>query len=284
MFENALDSIVRLTLTEPERDAILRLDLSPPLLRRLPIHVDSDGAVGGAEELFLVIDWPIPDALKAHVRTVRRSGDPAARKRQRDIIRPWSPTTQIERALSLSETHRFQREILVALGAVNDIDGGSELGETPWLVVNDLPVSPADVLDLPQPVAEAARSLLNHPRSLFATADMLPADVRAHSGFTLVRKCLLPDRRRSLNALAHRILRAGPIGRLGTPDDYPVADFAALANANADLTLPGWPLLAAVLHAFAQDSPRAHKLRGSSRPSRHQQKRNAVWRLPTSTL
>ena len=254
LFENALDSIARLALTEPERDAILGLDLSPPLLRRLPIHVDSDGTVGGAEALFLVIDWPIPDALKAHVRTIRPSADPAARKKQQDIIRPWSPKTQIERALSLSETHRFQREILVALGAVNDIDGGSQLGETPWLVVNDLPVSPADVLDLPQPVTEAARTLLNQPRSLFATIDMLPADVRAHRAFTLVRKRLLPDRRRSLDALAHRIQRAGPIGRLGTPDDYPVADFAALANANVDLTLPGWPLLSAVLQAFAQDS------------------------------
>ena len=250
LFENALDSIARLALTDPERDAILRLDLSPPLLRRLPIHVDSGGAVGGAEGLFLVIDWPIPDALQAHVRTVRRSGDPVAREKQQNIIPLWSPTTQIQRALTLSETHRFQREILLALAADNDIDGGSQLSETPWLLVNDLPVSPADVLDLPQPVTEAARLLLNHPRPSFATTDMLPADVRA----TLARKRLLPDRRRSLDALAHRIQRAGPIGRLGTPADYPVADFAALANANADLTLPGWPLLSAVLQAFERDS------------------------------
>ena len=83
--------------------------------------------------------------------------------------------------------------------------------------------------------------------------DALPIDIRRHAGFEYVKKHLLPDADASLDALAEMIDDAGLVGYLGAEDDRLVDDLAALARNGANLALPGWPLLAAVLASPESD-------------------------------
>ena len=59
--------------TESEREAFLLADLPPRVLKRLPIHVRSDGTVGSADGVFMedADTWPIPATLREYVTTVR---------------------------------------------------------------------------------------------------------------------------------------------------------------------------------------------------------------------
>ena len=88
------DAIAQLEPTASEREAFLQTQLSDSLLRRLPIHVRSDGAIGDAENVFREADWPIPAALREHVRTIQPCSSPLARERQQRLITAWSPQSQ----------------------------------------------------------------------------------------------------------------------------------------------------------------------------------------------
>src|SRR5439155_26768900 len=109
------DAIVQLEPTAAEREAFLQTQLSDSLLRRLPIHVRSDGAIGDAENVFHEADWPIPARLREHVRTIQPCSNAVARKRQLRLITAWSPHSQLEIALSQPEPHRLRSDILDAL-------------------------------------------------------------------------------------------------------------------------------------------------------------------------
>lgn len=255
LLEGNLDTISRLRPTESERETLLLTDLSDSLLQRLPIHARSDGTVGGAVGIYQETDWPIPAALAKDVVTVQPCRNAEARDRQEKLVRPWSPTTQIETALRRTEPHVFRKEILDALTKLptpseeNDPAFVEQLREIRWLVADGVPVSPDNVLALSPGVDEQARLLLpggeEHPA--FVPVDALPIDIRRHAGFKCVKKHLLPDADASLDALTEMIDDAGLVGYLGAEDDRVVDDLAALARNGANLALPGWPLLAAVL-------------------------------------
>ena len=250
------DALLDPRLTETERDAILRTDIPDAVLRSLPIHVRSDGTVGGAEGVFLATEaWPIPESLHPHVPTATLSSHPSARKRQKKLIPNWSPHTQINTALSRPEPHVFRSEILDALARIPDGSGaGAEVRTTRWLAVDGTPVAPGDVWRLPQAVESAARSLFSsrEPAAAFFTVDCLPVEIREHSGFRCVEEHLLPDHRTSLKALAGIVTAAAVAGHLGPVEHCPLDDFIALAEAGHDLALPGWRLLAAMLLSARQ--------------------------------
>ena len=247
--------------SESEREAFLLTDLSDSLLQRLPIHARSDGTVGDADGIYRKADWPIPAALTKDVVTVRPCRNPDVRERQDKLIPPWSPTTQIETALRRTEPHVFRKEILDALTKLPAPSGEddsamvAQLRKIRWLVAEGVPVSPDNVLALPPRVDEQARALLptGDERRAFAPIDALPIDVRQQAGFEYVKKHLLPDADASLHALAEIIDEAGLLGHPGAVDDRLVDDLAALARNGADLALPGWPLLAAVLASPASN-------------------------------
>ena len=256
--ERDVNAIARIQLTPIERDAFLLSQLADALLRRLPIHLRSDGTTGNAENVFREADWPIPEALEPHVLTIRLRDDRQTRERQERLIVAWSPRSQIEVALAQTEPHRFHSEILGALAKLES-PPDERLRETlrakPWLLADEQPVRPQDVLALPQSVDEAARALLlrSGETPSFLPVAKLAIEVREHRGFVRLEEWILPDRCFSIEALALMIEDARIVGRLGGADDYPVDDFTTLANGNGDLGLPGWPLLAATLTSL-QDS------------------------------
>ena len=173
LLERNLDGISALHPTALERDGFLLTQLPDILLRRLPIHVRSDGTTGNAENVFREADWPIPEALTLHVLTIRPCNNRQARERQERLIEAWSPRRQIEVALARADPHRFRCEILDALAKLEsppDERSFEALCAKPWLLADKAPVRPQDVLALPPTVDEAARALQPHrfPGALLA--------------------------------------------------------------------------------------------------------------------
>jgi hypothetical protein len=255
LLERAVGKVAQLEPTEAERDAFLRTDMPDVLLRELPIHALSDGTVGSAEGTYREGDWAVPTSLREHVLIVQPSRNAAAITRQQRIVAAWSPTSQLESALSRPEPHRLRIEILDALAKLSTESSELEtqllekLQTTQWLVADGTPIAPSDVLTLPASVDEAARALLlKEDRSpAFLPAQKLAIEIREHDGFAYLADAILRGRRSSFEALALMIADTGVIGRLGSANDFPTADFAVLAADGVDLRLPGWPLLAAVL-------------------------------------
>jgi hypothetical protein len=259
LLEKHLDAIAQLEPTASEREAFLQTQLSESLLRRLPIHVRSDGAVGGAENVFREADWPIPATLREHIRTIQPCSNPVARERQQRLITAWSPQSQLEIALSRTEPHRLRSDILDALAKLaGEIESEPRVYEAlrtvPWLVADERPIAPQDVLALPSSVDEAARALLlrSGQTAPFLPVRKLAFDVREHPGFAHLEKWILPDQHSSFEALALLIEDSVMVGRLGQADDYPIDDFTALAGDGGDLRLPGWPLVAAILTSLKE--------------------------------
>ncbi|RWA68020.1 hypothetical protein [Mesorhizobium sp.] len=263
-----LQAFAQLEVTPPEREAFLLTNLPDALLRRLPIHVRSDGAVGDAHNAFVEGSWSIPASLRKHVLTVQLSPEPGVRARQQRILTAWTPASQIETALSLADPHRWCLEILDALDALGrrqerpEPDLAKALQERPWLVADGLPVAPRDVLALPLPVDEAARRLLiaDGQRPPFFPSRQLAVDIREHAAFARLIEWILPDQPTSLDILALMIDDSKVIGRLGPVEAAQVGDFAIVAQTGVDLGLEGWPLVSAVLTSLRDQSEDIVKL------------------------
>ena len=252
LIEDGIDIFAEFDPSEAVRKALLKSGLAQDLLRRLPIHDRTDGTIGSAEGLFREDDrWPIPNRLQDLVGTVILFDEPEIRLKQEGIVPAWSAQTQIEAALRQPEPHSFQGEILDAIyescrhGAALPPVLLEPLRTKRWLAADDRPVAPRQLLVLPPAVDEAAHDLAG-PLP-YISVGRLSNHVRTHPGFRYVKRDLMPDRRSSLATLAQMIADAGLQGRLGATEDYPLCSFIELAKMGADLKLPGWPLLAAIL-------------------------------------
>ena len=246
----------------PTRDerAILLRRLDSGETRKLPIFARTDGTVGPATKMFRETDkWSVPRSLKDRVLLLKPSRQPEARLREEAIVQVWTPKQQVKVALETSDAHRYQREILDALAEVADVTalGGvlvDVLRDSRWLIACSEPVAPASILDLPGEVAREARSLEGGGSiPSFVSRQDLRSDVREHPGFSILEAKILPCRSKSLERLASLLDESPLIGRLGSATDYPLDEFRALARRRADLALPGWPLLAAVLRSVERD-------------------------------
>ena len=271
LIEDGIDTLRQLNLSESERKALLTTGLRDALLRRLPIHDLSDDTVGSAEGLCREGDrWSIPVRFRGWVVTVRLFDDPNLRSKQEILIPVWSPRAQISAALSQTAPYLYPEEILDAIADAhfNDARPGTDLIDRlrtiQWLTADDSAVSPKELLTLPPEVDEAAGRNLARP-SRYTSTSRLPERIRTHPGFRYVRETLMPDKRSSVRTLAQMIVVVGLQGRLGTMDDLPIVQFTELARIRADLKLPGWSLLAAVLSSFDDDPDGVRKVAGSFR-------------------
>ena len=267
LIEDSMDTVFKLHLEESERRAFFKADLPDKLLRRLPIHDRSDGTVASAEGLFREeeVGWPIPDGLRGSVFTVKLSDDPEIRSRQKGIVPVWSPREQIEAALRQPESHGHQEEILHAVAQWCRDDRElpvpviERLRTMRWLAADGTSVAPKDVLRLPLAVEEAAEPHFGGS-SRYTWVGRLPEQIRTHPGFRYVEEHVLRDQRSSVGTLGRMIDAAGLQGRLGAAEDYPIDEFTELANVGADLKLPGWTLLAAVLSSVDNDPEGVRKI------------------------
>ena len=260
-----IDEISRLEPTPAECEAFLCTQLPQSFLRQLPIHLRSDGTVGNAANAFAEADFAVPASLRARVLTIRLHDDSPLRRRQQAILTPWTPENQLEVASAMPDPHRFRSEILDALAALPSDDGNLEpeirtmLVTKRWLVADDRPVAPQDVLSLPTPVDEAARALLvkSGEAPPFEPAGRLAIDIRQHPGFAHLRERILPDQRSSFAALALLVEETGVIGRLGPANAGLIEDLTVLALEGHDPGLPGWKLVSALLSALRDDPPQS---------------------------
>ena len=254
LLSNSLDEVEKLQPTPEEREAFLKTKLSKSLLRDLPVHTRMDGSVGNAFGVYRVVhDWPIPKSLQGTVALIKPCNDPKALKRQNDLISPWSPASQIEVAIAQPESHRLREDILDALANVKRQEGLesqlSNIQERPWLLVGSDPIPPRDILTLPLSVNEAAKKSLVKEGDIrpFMPDQDLAVDIREHDGFENLGKWILPDQEDSLVRLKQAIRNQAIVARIGSPEIFPIDDYAALAEDGSDLRLSGWPLLSAVL-------------------------------------
>jgi hypothetical protein len=190
LLERDVGVIADIQPTSAERDAFLLMQLPDSLLRRLPIHVRSDGIIGNLEGVFREADWKIPETLRPYVLTVQPCANRQARERQERLIEAWSPLSQIEVALDRDDPYRFRGEILDALAKLEsppDEPLLDALRAKPWLLADGQPVAPQDVLALPSAVDEAARALLlkNGEAPPFLPAAKLAIDVRERSSWKM---------------------------------------------------------------------------------------------------
>ena len=263
LLEENLDMIARVNLTVSERETVLRdRPSSDSLLRRLPIHVRSDGSIGDLENVFLEDEWRIPPSLRKHVLTVRLCDDADASSRQQSLVAAWFPEKQVETALSRPNPHRLRNDILDALANLSNNKSELKPQLSPRLARNSLarragypPWHPRtcwrfQLRSMKKPGHCCSKTIeilfSGHPKSCHI-------DIREHPGFAYLETHVLPDRRSSFETLALMIEHMVIVGRIGEADGYPMDDFAVLANFGADLKLPGWPLLAAVLTTLTDD-------------------------------
>ncbi len=251
MIDDGIELFRSLNTTEPERKAFLNCGLPDSLLRRLPIHDRSDGAVGPADGLFRVDGWPVPDRLRQRVTIAILFDDPQVRPRQQRIVRAWSPIRQINTVLDAPDPNCYATELLEALSQSLvdkplEPDLKKRLREVPWITVDGAAVALNDVLNLPLPVEQAAARHFRNSAS-FVSVTELPRPTRD----LLERADVIPDKHSSIAALSRMIDQTGLQARLGSMADYPIEQFTELAKAGvSDLKLPGWPLLAALLSSM----------------------------------
>ena len=248
-------------LTEHQRAILLRRLDSDETLRKLPVFARTNGTIGSASEMFRETGtWSVPRSLRDRVLWLEPSRKPEARRREEAIVSEWTPEQQVMVALRTPDVHRYQREILDSLVEIGDAgaSGGihaSALRESRWLVTRSKPVAPGSILDLPDEVAHEARSLEgNGVIPSFVSRQDLPGEMRDHAGFSILEAKILPCRSESLARLASLLDEPTLVGRLGAAASYPLDAFRALAKRRADLALPGWPLLAAVLRSVERDN------------------------------
>lgn len=262
----SLVAIAHLKPTAAEQEAFLQTPLSDSLLRRLPIHLRSDGTIGDAEGVFRENEWRVPESLRAHVRIALPCSNKKAHNRLKQLITAWSPQSQIETALAQPQPHLLLSDILHALANILDkAELGSRLAalqKTPWLMAEGKPIPPEDVLALPPDVDEAARTVLlkDGDRPPFMPAHKLAIDIREDAGFAHLKEWVLPDQQRSFETLALMIDDAKIIGRLGSAEDFPIDDLTVLASDGRDLCLPGWSLMATILTTLKDTGDQAEKL------------------------
>jgi hypothetical protein len=236
--------------------ALLESDVPDADLAALPIFPDQSGIRRCAADLWReTADWPAPPAFAGIVSLLRTPATPASRERADKLVRPWSPEAQIRVALDQPEPHCFATEILLALARARspDLD---RLRKIKWLTDRQGRAwAPEDVLDLPVEVLSAARGAFGSDDDLpfLPLSDLSPAHRDAEASARLRDLQILPYGGDAVEGLLLMIAKAKPIAFMGEPNEELASALSTLAERGADLKLPGWPLLAALLRLVPHD-------------------------------
>lgn len=242
--------LAEITLDDDTIVALLESEIPDEDLCQLSIFPTSDGRSLYSSEVWQPsADWPIPSSLAKFVPIVKPLAGRKAVERLNRLVGSWSPEAQLDVALAQTQPHYFWREILGALGQLKS-KPPMGLSEVKWLADRQGRAwSPADLLDLPEEVLVAARGLSDAGTELpFLPISDLARDLRNDSGFEALRsEGVVPNKDGSIDALLLMVEEAAPRARLCAVDDAALGSLVVLAKEGADLDLPGWPLLAALL-------------------------------------
>jgi hypothetical protein len=144
------------TLTEAERDQVLRELGDDELLGLLPMHEDTEGNLRSiSDKTYLEDEFPSNDPLAKHAVIIRQRKDKQAEWRQTQLLRPWSPEQALRLALGLETPQDYGASIVKALqffakGKALSEDLRKVLRATKWLTMEvGTSVSPERVIYLP---------------------------------------------------------------------------------------------------------------------------------------
>lgn len=231
-----------------EAEDILGSGIEWSILARLPVFSSTRGMVALDEPLFREDGLLVPISMREMVAVYRPSGE-ATLRWVNTRVPAWTAATQVEAGLSQSDPSDFAGEMLEAFEFLSDQEVAtlrSRLRSVAWIPGTDgAPLRGDDVLTLHPAVDAEVRAAL--PDAPFTPFDQLPAMIREHRAAPLLRQSVFATAEESLEALALQLeAEPGLMGSLVDPVSH-FDDIARLAAGSADLQLPGWPLLAAVL-------------------------------------
>lgn len=255
------DALASMNLRDAEITALLVSDVPDGDLRALPIFSATDGRRYPASAVHReTATWPVPPALTDVVSILKPPSVPKAAARVDKLVAPWSPAAQIRAALDQPEPHRLWAEILQALDASGaaGVEPGlrDRLRRCAWLPDRQAqPWAPSDIVDLPDDVLDAARQVLARgPNLAFLPIAELTAELRQNAAFAILRSAgILYETSGSVEMLLLQVQEAPPVTVIAGPADVPIKALADLARLGSDLSLPGWPLLAALLRLAARE-------------------------------
>ena len=234
--------------TTAEAEDILGSGIDWGILARLPVFNSTRGMVAVDEPLFREDGLPVPTSMREMVAVYRPSGETTLRSVNMRVP-AWTGATQLGTSLSQPDPSDFAREVLEGFETLSDHEVAairSRLRAIAWIPGADgAPLRGDDVLTLHPAVDAEVRAAL--PDAPFTPFDQLPAMVREHQSAPRLRQSVFATAEESLEALALQIeAEPGLTGSLVDAVSH-FDDIATLATGTADLHLPGWPLLAAIL-------------------------------------
>jgi hypothetical protein len=254
------DALASMNLRDAEITALLVSDVPDADLRALPIFPATDGRRYPAGAVHReTANWNVPPALADVVSILKPPSVQKAAARAEKLVAPWSPAAQIRAALDQPEPHRLWAEVLQALdasGATVEPGLRDRLRKRAWLPDRQAqPWAPEDVVDLPDDVLDAARQVLARGPDLpFLPLTELAPELRRNAAFATLRSAaILSDTSGSVEMLLLQVQEASPVTVMAGPADVPMKALADLARLGSDLSLPGWPLLAALLRLAASE-------------------------------
>lgn len=254
------DALASMNLRDAEITALLVSDVPDADLRALPIFSATDGRRYPAGAVHReTANWNVPPALADVVSILKPPSVQKAAARAEKLVAPWSPAAQIRAALDQPEPHRLWAEVLQALdasGATVEPGLRDRLRKRAWLPDGQAqPWAPEDVVDLPDDVLDAARQVLARGPDLpFLPLAELAPELRQSAAFATLRSAaILSETSGSVEMLLLQVQEASPVTFMASPADVPMKALADLARLGSDLSLPGWPLLAALLRLAASE-------------------------------
>ncbi|MDW9378091.1 hypothetical protein GOC57_29745 [Sinorhizobium meliloti] len=244
-----IDKLMSPVLQDETALALLQSDVPDDHLRCLPIFPSRSGRKLAAVEVKKVErDFVVPPALAEQVQVLRRFGHADSDARMERLVQLWTPTALIDVALRQPQPQSFAKEILRALSRGANLSSKA-IQSTKWLADHrGNSWAPADILDLPQDILNAARQTLAQNSELaFLPLDELSSEFCDPDAIETLRKYrILPDGNGSLERLQLLIDETKPVAEMGDGGQI-VADLKTLADGGVELSLPGWPLLAGLL-------------------------------------
>ena len=186
------------------RQLLLHID-DIELCRRLPIHGDITGDLGSIDDhsFWENGDFSLPEGWGSRVRILRRSGDDATWRRQKQLADPLDAKALIKLALEQPQPGDCWKLILDCLAKLESMPADiiSPLRTLKWLPTTDGGFAkPDDVLNLPALRDDVARLVAAFP-GVFYDPDAFSQSVREHRGFVQVQTSLFPQHDDALTML-----------------------------------------------------------------------------------
>lgn len=218
-------------------------------LERLPIFETNRGRVAAVQGFRQNPDLPFPEGIDVPILHAPLGNAAQEQFRRITSARIWSAERQLAFLLGQPEPAKHVAQIIGAIRDGRTAETLPLLEATRWLTLTDgRTVAPATVMDLPG-----------------LSSDMLPADMATRAEVPvglldedtlrlLVKDGVLKDTAASKSALLDRLSDGSLRCWIGERPGEIAAFLQSLAKDGADLTLPGWPLLAWLLSAPGADA------------------------------